>query len=177
MHPSHFSVTSIFLPLTGLILLCYKDHNRDGFLSLSLEFNLTQLIKSPTRITMDCSAILDLLLTTLPDVFSDISCLDGLSDHKLVHLYAMFPVPTNVTSRKVIRNYAKGNYDAINANLTVFAQDFLFDFSSRTVEHNWLLFKNIMLDLVEKFVPIISIKTNHSAPWFNRDLKLILNKK
>lgn len=134
-----FNFPSIVWPVPIQI---YSKSECGHYIQVCIEFNLCQLVTSPTRVTPESSNVLELILTNTPEFYSDISCLDGLSDHKLLHLYVTFPSPTKCSSRKVIKNYAKVNYDAINASLTTFSQDFLFDYNSRTLEASWLLFKN-----------------------------------
>lgn len=58
-----------------------------AFLEVCALFNLTQMVANPTRVTTTSANILDLVLTTNPELINSISVLPGLSDHCVLHLY------------------------------------------------------------------------------------------
>lgn len=49
------------------------------------DFNLTQFISNPTRATSHCSNILDLCLSTDPNVMNNLALLPGLTYHLIAH--------------------------------------------------------------------------------------------
>lgn len=55
------------------------------FLDMCTFFNLSQLVYDPTRIAENVESVLDLVLTSAPDLCSDITYLPGLSDHLFLH--------------------------------------------------------------------------------------------
>lgn len=56
------------------------------FIDFCLDFNFSNVITQPTRITNNCSNILDLCLSQDPSLFSNISYLPGISDHLVIDL-------------------------------------------------------------------------------------------
>lgn len=76
-----------------------------SFLDVCHDFNLTQLVDQPTR---DAN-ILDLVLTTSPQLIQTITYTDGFSDHKLLHVVLSFPVHAKCPVFKVIRDYSKAD--------------------------------------------------------------------
>lgn len=56
---------------------------------------------------------------------------------------------------------------SINSELEAFWIRFLTDFSKRSAETNWLLFKNKIHVLNEKYTPTTAITERLDSPWFN----------
>lgn len=135
-------------------LTCSSPTESSHFVTLCSDFGLSQVVTSPTRVTQQSSSILDLVLTSSPDTMSRIFHLPGLSDHDVLHFELTVPKTSLRKRFKKIRDYSKGNYEAINNELSLFIETFLPHYLERTVEDNWLLFKNKLLDLVNKIIPL-----------------------
>lgn len=91
------------------------------FLDVCLNFNLYQLVTSPTRTAGDSSNILDLILSSHPDSLSSITYLEPISDHKVIQADFSFRTERHETQKKTITLYDKGNYNAINHELSIFS--------------------------------------------------------
>lgn len=144
------------------------------FIALTLDFNLSQIVSQPTR----DSNIPDLVLTTVPNTVEKITYLDGFSDHKLMQLNIKVPSRFSGPTTKIIRDYNRGNYSVINAELETFLVSVLLPrFSNRTVQDNWDLFKNKLITLVSQHVPLIKITNYKRNPWFTKSLNQLRNKK
>lgn len=136
-----------------------------------MDFNLSQLVSEPTRTTSTTSSILDLVLTNVPHLISSVTHLPGLSDHSLLHFDVEIPVC------KHIRNYKRADFNAINRELGHFLDEYLPEFSMRSVDANWELFKDTIERLTNVFVPLKSLRCDRESPWFNKFLKRLSNKK
>lgn len=143
------------------------------FLNTALDFNLHQAITCPTR----GNNILDLLLTSSPDDIKTINTLPGLSDHNLIHICIASPLKKKSPTRKVITDYKRANFDAINHELANFLENFRNTHLKRSVNCNWELFKTTMLNLKNKYIPSTLIKSDSNCQWFNKQLKLLCNRK
>lgn len=151
-----------------------ESHN---FVHSSLDFSLVQLITHPTRRSATSANILDLVFTNNPDIFSEITHLDGLSDHDvLTGSVRIFPNKRKTTNKQ-IRCYNRGDYDSINNEFLSFSNKFLEGYLSRSVEDNWLMFRNVLTNLINRFIPLITIKTVNTAPWYNQQLRRLNNRK
>lgn len=151
-----------------------EAHN---FVQSCLDFSLVQLISRPTRSSSTSANILDLVFTNDPDILSVITHLDGLSDHDiLTGILHISPIKRK-TTKKQIRCYNRADYTSINNELFSFADNFLEEHGSRSVEDNWVIFKNALTNLINRFIPIITIKTENTAPWYNQRLRRLNNKK
>lgn len=85
-----FNYPAIAWSETCPYLKVYSSEAAD-FLELCRDFNMTQLVTSPTRVVGNSSSILDLLLTSDPSKVSDIVHLPALSDHDVLHFFIRFP--------------------------------------------------------------------------------------
>lgn len=94
-----------------------------NFLDVCLNFNLTQLVKEPTRVVRDSSNILDLILTNHPESLANLTYLREVSDHKIIHATFTFIAESRQTFHKTIRLYDKGNYNEMNNQLLAFFQN------------------------------------------------------
>lgn len=142
-----------------------------------LDFSLIQLVTHPTRSSATSANILDLLLTNDPEVCSDLTHQDGLSDHDIVIGSLTLSFPGRQCSDKYIRCYNKANFNSINSELYVFSLDFLNNYQSQTIEHNWLMFKTTLTDLINRLVPLTKIACTLTSPWFTIKLRRLNNKK
>lgn len=147
------------------------------FMDVCTLFSLTQLITKPTRITQSVSNTLDLVLTSRPDLVSNITYLPGLSDHLLLTFDVNLIPPKKARNTKTIRNYNKANFQAINVELSSFLDIFTASFDSRSVQTNWDMFLCKVNDLTSKYIPVHTITVNPEAPWYNVHLKRLSNKK
>lgn len=98
-HPGHsvflvgdFNFREINWNLSDLVGSGSSGECRD-FISLCLDFNLSQMISFPTRVTTTCSNILDLLLTNHPKSITSLTGFEGISDHKAVFYNLGFQAP------------------------------------------------------------------------------------
>lgn len=148
-----------------------------GFINLCTDFNFSQLITQPTRITTTSANILDLVLTTLPELVHSLAFLPGLSDHSFIQ-FDLKDTSTRVRPNpKYIRVYSKANFPSINAELEIFLGECMPNFYNRTVETNWRLFKEKVHFLVQKHIPLRVISGKQRSPWFTAALKRLLSKK
>lgn len=147
------------------------------FLNTCAQFNLTQLVMCPTRITHSSASTLDLVLTSHPDLVQSLSVLPGLSDHEAIVFNLPCASPRKQKSKKRFRDYSRADYGTINTELEHFTSVFLEDFNQRSVNDNWMLFKNKVAELVNKYIPLREIACNSQSPWFTPTLKRLSNKK
>lgn len=147
------------------------------FVELCKDFNLTQLVTQPTRTGPTSSNVLDLILTTAPDLVHSISYIPGLSDHCFVHFNLTGSLRRRLNNQKTIRDYSRGDYDSINRELESHFESFARGFSDRTVQQNWDLFKMKVESLITQYIPTYVIKGRQRSPWFSTDLKKLRNKK
>ena len=126
------------------------------------------------------------LLTSHPDLISDVTPLAGIIDHCIIDAKFQTKVikipikpPRYVPLRKKVNNddFRKlaANFRKLAANL---ANEF-FDLQSenRSVEKNWTYFKDSLNDIVTKNIPHKLNKGRMHAPWFSTKSKRLTSKK
>lgn len=136
-------------------------------------YQLNQLVKNPTR----GSNILDLLLTNLPDN-SETHVLEELSDRNVVHCVLPALIPDKSTTTKTILNYSRADCGKMNTSmLQEFRLTFEDSYLTRTINENWLLFRDKLKEIECACTPKLTIKTSDNAPWFTKEVKRCLNRK
>lgn len=148
-----------------------------NFVDVCLNFNLTQLILEPTRIAQNSANTLDLILTNSPDSATSITYLREISDHKVIHATFSFTPMLRQVSRKTIRLYERGDFQAINEELTAFFTTYETDFHTKSLNENWTIFRDKVHELTNKYIPVASFRANQQKPWFTTALKRLENKK
>lgn len=142
------------------------------FLSLCSNFSVTQIGTRPTRVTATSENVLDLILSTAPDLASSLTYLPAISDHCLLHFHLSAPVSAFTKAKNnSFLDYGKADFEAINSELAQFLDFFLSNFFERSVEVNWTMFKNKVNSLINSFVPRRFLTNSSTSPWFNSALK------
>lgn len=60
----------------------------------------------------------------------------------------------------------------MNLELTSFSVQFLGESSFNSIEQNWTPFKTaLVVNLIIRFIPVITIRCSKSAPWFSEQLQ------
>lgn len=147
------------------------------FLNLCSIFFLSQLVKQPTRTTASVANTLDLVVTSHSDFISNITHLPGIIDHTLLSFTINVSCPKHVKTVTTIQDYSKADFTFINKDLCTFLDSFLSNIDSRSVQNNCDVFVDTVKRLTTKYIPVQSITFNRNAPWFNVQIKRLLNKK
>ena len=100
---------------------CQHKGQYEYFLEIVEDFNLTQLVKDPTRF----DNILDLFLTTNETLVDKVSILPGLSDHNIVSVEMnLKPRLLKIKPHQVFL-YRKANWQLFRDKMEVFKNNFL----------------------------------------------------
>ena len=127
------------------------------FVEIFDELSLTQLIDRPTH---EKGNTLDLLLTNVPCLISDVTILNQnevcTSDHYGL-TFNLGNVRRKKGPKRKIFNFKKANWDELNKDLkSVHWNSHLKFCEAHTA---WLKFKRILLDLCQKHIPTVSIQS------------------
>lgn len=143
------------------------------FLSIISVFGLHQMITTATR----NNAILDLFFSTNPECVTSISTMESISDHALIHIQTSQKVNRSANIPKQIFVFSRANNDGMTAAILNFERYYMSSHDERTASENWLLIKNMFIELLHTFVPKTAIPSDLASPWFTNSLKRMLNKK
>lgn len=152
--------------------LCHR------LLDVTNDLHLSQMVLEPTRRCDTTANILDLLFVSKPDLVSNVSVSDGLSDHDVVLATFSYNLKYNNTPYRKIFDFRRGDQDAFLQDMRSFSTQFLStNPDERSVEENWGLFKTSTLNIAAKHFPQRTVKHQHSNPWFSRELRRRVRKK
>ena len=145
--------------------------------SLMENYQLSQVINKPTRITGTCSTLIDLFITNNPDsIVNSGVCTLSISDHNLVYAVRKIGIARKNPKYVETRNFKhfKANsfkIDLINAQWPVINR-------ISCVNEAWGKWKSVFLNILNKHAPkrIIRVR-NKPAPWLNTKVRqLMLNR-
>ena len=119
------------------------------FLNILDDFCLEQLVLSTTR----KNHILDLVLTSLPGLFTNVTIVPGMSDHEVVTFWPNVAVRRLTKVKHKIFLFHKANIEGTKAKLQGFEKDFIeSDPFGQTAEENLTLFKQYIFTAINEFV-------------------------
>lgn len=136
--------------------------------SISLTLGLTQIVQSPTR----HNALLDLVFLSSHLVQTAFQCdvIDGISDHKAVHI----SLPSRLIKQQPSITQFHDFVHADDASITdVLASN--FDSFQALCSHGHVdilvsAFEHVVKLCIDQFVPLKTKKRNPQIPWMNRSL-------
>ncbi|MEW8547660.1 MAG: reverse transcriptase family protein [Candidatus Thiodiazotropha sp.] len=136
---------------------------------------LTQMTNVPTR----NDNILDLTLTTNPDLISDIEAHPGMSDHYAVTYKVNLTVKRQKKPDCYIFQYRKSDLEGVKQDLGAFLDRFFLseDPLDRSVNDNWNLFKENLVNSMKKNIPQKKITSRWNLPWMTPEIKRLCRKK
>ena len=148
--------------------------DRDLFKKLQDCF-LYQHVTKPTRFRGNASSTLDLICTKEEEDLRNIKVFPplGRSDHGVV-VGEFVCEWKNKSEPRSNRMYHKGRYQIINEKIG--ETDWGELFHNKTVHESWEIFKGIVYDLVDKYIPMSTPK-DYNEPWMNRKLLKMWKKK
>ena len=75
-------------------------------------------------------------------------------------------------------NYRKADWTQIREYMASFRDHYLHNnLSSNTVVENWNVFKNTLLESMDKHIPKKTVKGNVDVPWMTDKVKWLIKKK
>ena len=143
-------------------------------------YGMTQIITKPTRVTDKSSTLIDVILTTMPELHTNTEVFEiTLSDHFLI--YTCINMPCKANHHKTVKYRCYKNFDN---------DAFLYDLSNSElcnnlitkngdVEQAWLNWKTEFQRISNKHAPIKESRVKHRHnPWIGSDIiKLMYERK
>jgi len=127
------------------------SHDCCEFINTVEDCFLTQHVLCLTR----CDTILDLVFSREPELVSDLEVINNLgdSDHNMI-LFTIHLLCNDHADIKKLRNYRRGDFVRINQCLSDTDWD---DYLNSNSEISWNRFRDLLLDLVNRYVPMKTI--------------------
>ena len=135
------------------------------FVEMMNDYGFEQFVTQPTRE----DHLLDLVLSTNPDIIENVQVVPGISDHEAITCQLVLPSkkPAATTLRKVYQ-YHRADIRSINEELSNFTSFLINNPYENTVENNWQKFKVTLLHIVDKYVPSKHLNTEKHLPWISK---------
>ena len=139
------------------------------FLELVDDYGLEQLVYQPTR----QGNILDLILTSHPDMITNVDFVPRISDHEVIlfdiNIQSSLP-PDNMTH--FVYLYHKGDLNSVKQDMCAFEDSFMNSIPEcNSVDTNWNVFKEALTNSVSRHIPRKKIKAGKDLPWITRTLR------
>lgn len=116
----------------------------------------------------------------MPEMVENTELLPGISDHDVV-LCEINMKHVSVYSEKsrCMYNYAKADVQAINTSLEAYFVVFETLVDEYSVENLWVLFKDKIFELRNRFVPswVLTRRRNRSKPWYTKALDVLVKRR
>ena len=129
---------------------------------------LTQMTDKPTR----NDNILDLTLTTNPDLIMDMEIHQGISDHCAVKYNVNLAVKRQKKPDRYVYQYRKGDLEGVKRDLGAFKDDFLSEEPlKRHVNDNWNLLKCALVSSIKKNILQKKYTSRWNLPWMTTEIK------
>ena len=120
---------------------------------------------------------LDLVLSSVPSLISDVNVQSGMSDHDLVVFKIKVKPHRAPRPRRKIYLHHKADLEALRREMSTRSKEFFELCSNRDLESNWTFFKNTLLNAVDKHVPSKMSPSKVSLPWITKSLKRHMRKR
>lgn len=138
------------------------------------EFNLSQIVDSPTRITSTTATLIDLIIILNAENVLEKGVIDSeVSDHQLVYCKVKVYGKHNESKIVTYRNFKNFNYNNFEQDLFNIPFFQIFDFNDIDSKVNFLVYN--LIQLFNRHAPIITSKcTKQYAPWLTDVLKTMM---
>eukprot|EP00057_Strongylocentrotus_purpuratus_P014907 XP_011669381.1 PREDICTED: uncharacterized protein LOC105440653 [Strongylocentrotus purpuratus] len=151
----------------------YGLHIKELMLDIIDQLGLTQMVLQPTRM----GNILDLVLTSVPDIVDDVAIGKGMSDHDAVTCHFSQHVKLVKTKTRKIYQFKKSNMDSLRDDLKESTNKILNDCVYKSASLCWNLLKEAIQKAVSSHVPVKNTKSRPNLPWWNKHLNRMARQK
>ena len=166
--------------ITGDFNIDYIKSSNERFKNIVKSYSLTQLVNEPTHYTENSSSLIDLILTTNPNLF----LLHGVGDpfaggeiryHCPIFGIIKFQKPRTKCFQRKIWKYSEGNYDLFRQKLSDNPWTNVENPDINIYAEN---ITNAILDIASSCIPnkIVTIRSS-DPPWFHSGLRKLIRKR
>ena len=164
------------------VCICTGDFNIDCLCQSSVEyknlntllssFNLTQLIKVPTRITSDTETIIDLIIVNRTDLVLKsgvVDCTPIATDHEAVYCSINCSQPKKNHAYREFRNFSAVDLNEFEKDLQSVSWHALY--TNNNIDTKVSIFNNILINVFDKHCPSQKAKIGKpKPPWLTYNL-------
>ena len=161
---------------------CASDSNNNEIVQIESMFNLKQIVKSPTRVTLHSATLLDIILTNNIEKCLNTSVVPiSISDHFCVSTEYILNKGTEIKHKHNIITYR--NYK--NFNIYSFIDELLrhpgitnLNFEHDELLQRWDTFKNAFIEISNKHAPVTNRRLrDRYNPWMSSNILQLIYKR
>ncbi|XP_048588419.1 uncharacterized protein LOC125572237 [Nematostella vectensis] len=143
-----------------------------AFIDTIHEHSLSQGVTEPTRE----NNILDLVLTTNPDLISRTEVLNGMSDHSIVLSTVNLKTRTPKKKPRKVFFYKKADVYGLRAAVAnALAPD--WQEWDQPIETYWAFFKDTLSSIMDTYIPHKHLSGRWNVPWMTGEIRRAIRKK
>ena len=166
--PKIYVIGDFNLPHTDWLSSSSTVSIEQSFIDSFSDLSLSQLIMSPTH---KSGNTLDILLSNYDNTIGNLNVCDPHSVCKSDHFPVTFSIKSSFSRKKTpkrkIYNFKKANWDMINRELCSIDWKVL---ECLDPDLSWKLVKECIMNLVDRHIPKVTIKSEFQPPWFDSEL-------
>ena len=132
---------------------------------------LTQLVREPTR----NQNILDLVISTSPDIVDRLLVGDCFSDHRSLSFRILCSPYVQRKSQKLLYSYSKTDWTHLKSLLSYIPWSCAF--FDDDIDYNWSCWKDLLFTAMDQCIPLCQSKRKSNAPWITKVLIKLCRKK
>ena len=145
------------------------DTCEQAFIDMFSDLNLKQVIRDPTH---NKGKILDILLTNSYQSVSSVMILDENQVCKSDHYPICFKLLENIRRKKSpkrkLLNYNKAQWGPLNDEINSINWNILL--AGNDVELSLTVFETKLNQLINKYIPTVTAKSEYQPPWFDAEV-------
>ena len=150
-----------------------SDAKGRAFYETVVERCMTQHVETSTHISGN---VLDLILSSDDDLVTNVQMEGrlGMSDHEMiVATIAIEPIRT--LECKYARDFRKANYVEMRGHMA--RVDWADKYGESDVEECWSVFKELIAQITDNFVPLKRKRNNNTPPWMDKEVRNAIKEK
>ena len=147
-------------------------------LTLTKDSYLEQVVREPTRTTEQTSNTLDLFFTNNETLINQVHTVPGISDHDTVFIESSLKPFHKKPTRRKIYKYRNADFSQFKEDLRQYTKTYEDMTRSADINTAWNSLKSKLHELMEKYVPQKTIRSDKKYnPWINRRIKALHRKR
>jgi len=134
------------------------------------DYNLTQHILEPSRVTATSATLIDHIITTHDIKVNSVQQCVGLSDHLVQFLDLDMSVVRPKPATVYICPFRSCDWDAIRSSLAStpwYVMDIFDD-----IDDMWHFFKSCLFSVLDQYAPLKAVRSKRPTPWMTPELLL-----
>ena len=140
-------------------------------ITIMLDYQLTQVISTPTRVSNHSQTIIDLCFTSSPQSFSSSGTIPlTASDHLMIYITRQHKIHNHIPKIQKVRSFKNCDPTFLSEDLCSAPWEVIETFDS--LDDKWDYWKTLFLGIVDKHAPLINVRNKpQTLKWISGDIR------